>query len=517
MDETAMKSPPQPVRFTFRECLLLCLPALVFAISVRVMFIASIPEAYYGPDSNSYFETALGFWTKGKIKMNEKRRGLYPLLLIVAPKLPGNTSQVVSVVQHAAGVAVVLAIGWVAGHLTRRRKIWVPIVTCVAAVLPQPLWFEHEIVADFCVYAAFVATVALAFPTENLRGWRLFWFLVSAIVIVSLKPHGRVLWLGLMLAAAVNAGNPLRWSRKVSPVVLASAAAIAVSVALIFYVGSERLGGRLLLSSALPLVDTEGASYREFRTALKPFVENAKADIANYPFRQTDFKRPMGSKDPSGPLGEEWPKLFNDRKTFAKATKHLAMEGILRHPFTFAFFVMKKMGIVLAEEMEWLPMFQPKAFWEKQVEKNETRWEKRPAELKLVYKTDRDGYEKMVAERQSRAPRITERLFKAVQPFAWVQALWARGLKYPVLGPTWFAWLGFIGIASCVTPGRFRRAAFVLFSCALYMVMIFAVGDSVPRFLVPVEWIGVLFGAMGADWMLDGIQFAISRVRTART
>ena len=45
--------------FTFRRCLLLCLPALLIGAALRISMLAALPEGYYGPDSNSYFSKSL--------------------------------------------------------------------------------------------------------------------------------------------------------------------------------------------------------------------------------------------------------------------------------------------------------------------------------------------------------------------------------------------------------------------------------------------------------------------------
>src|SRR5215210_8127001 len=110
--------PPRISEFTFTKCCWLCLPALILGAWVRISYLAALPEAMYTGDSNSYFETAVAAWLDGELEVSPKRRWLYPLLLIVAPALPGNSLQVVAVVQHVVGLAVILAAGWITGHAT---------------------------------------------------------------------------------------------------------------------------------------------------------------------------------------------------------------------------------------------------------------------------------------------------------------------------------------------------------------------------------------------------------------
>ena len=74
--------------FSFRRCLWLCLPALILGAVLRIALLSAIPEALYGSDSNSYFETASDLYLKGDFDLPAKRRYIYPLLLVAAPLVP---------------------------------------------------------------------------------------------------------------------------------------------------------------------------------------------------------------------------------------------------------------------------------------------------------------------------------------------------------------------------------------------------------------------------------------------
>ena len=251
----------------FRRVLLLCLPALVLGIVLRVSFLIAIPEVFYGSDSNSYFETAEHLWTDGKIVLKPKRRYLYPVVLALTPLLPGSTAVGVAVLQHILGLLIIVGIGWIVAQMTQFHDLWVPLATCLVAVWPRMLWYEHEMVAEVWLLATFVAAVAFALPCGALKDKRrLFWFLVALVAIVACKPHGRGIWAGLMVVAVATAGNPLKWEMK-------SLAMVAVSVLIMFTAGSKRQGSWLLLDTALPFVQTEGEAYAEYRAILRPFVE----------------------------------------------------------------------------------------------------------------------------------------------------------------------------------------------------------------------------------------------------
>ena len=195
------------------------------------------------------------------------------------PLLPNNTAVDTAVVQHLLGLVIIVGIGWIVAQMTRFPYLWVPLVTCAAAIWPRMLWYEHEMIAEVWLLAAFVAAVAIAVPCGALKDQRrLFWFLVAEAAIVATKPHGKPLWIGLLLMALMMAGNPLKWERK-------NWAMVAIAVVIFFTAGSGQQGSWLFLSSTLPFVRTEGEPYSQYRAMLKPAVEDVRADLPNYASR----------------------------------------------------------------------------------------------------------------------------------------------------------------------------------------------------------------------------------------
>jgi hypothetical protein len=298
------------------------------------------PEIYYGSDSNSYFEAAWRLWTEGDIKFNPKRRFLYPILLVFTPLLPGSVAVSVAVLQHILGLGIVVGIGWIVAQMTRYPNLWVPVATCLAAVWPRMLWFEHVMIAEVWLLSAFVLTVALAVPCGTLKDKdRLSWFLIAAAAIVACKPHGRPIWLGLMIVAVAMAGNPLKWEWR-------SLAAVGFAVLIIFTSGSGRQGSWLLLNSAFPFVKTEGEPYAEYRAILRPFVEKARADLENYAERQKIYKKSLSGSRNHPMLGDRWIELSKNRDLYQRVTRRLAVEAILAaHPLDYAQLVIRKIAL----------------------------------------------------------------------------------------------------------------------------------------------------------------------------
>ncbi len=494
-----MNSPndPSPVgTFTLRRCLLLSLPALIVGFLLRAAFVHSIPEVFYGSDSNSYFETALRFWQKHEFFFPEKRRGLYPLFVMLSPLLPGSPARDTALLQHLFGLLVIPAAGWVTGHVARRPALWVPVVTCLVALSPAALWYEHEMMADSPLAVVFAVTLAMAFPLEGLRGRRLVWFLIGTLAIVAMKPHGRPFWLGLVMAAALIRWPAWRWGWP-------SFAVLAASVAVILGTGSSKQGSWLLLSSTLPLVDIEGESYPEYRRLLAPVIRETYARLDEYAFLQMQYKKALSTKDPESLLGPEWPALVKKRERYSKATKALSREAIRHHPLEWLRLTSEKMGIAAA----FLPTqtsfaFHPAEFWAAQAERNDDRWRKNASEPEMVYERDEPAYRAMVAERLTRPALVPAWIMRLGGKLTWTRVQYAKHVP-PRVRFTWVAALGALGICSLLTLRRWPFAAVLLLPLGGYLLAIYGIGDAVPRYMLPVEWLGFLLACLGADWLLD--------------
>ncbi len=488
---------PFPDRsLTWRQCLCLCLPALVIGLILRVSFIASLPEGFYGADSNSYFETADQFWNRGRWHMGPKRRGLYPLFVLANTFTPGSAARSTVVLQHAMGLAAVFGIGWITAHFTTRPKLWVPLVTIAVACLPHPLWFEHELIADKMLADSVVLAISLALPISRLKSRNgVFLFLLAAAIVLAVKPHGRPFWLGMVIAAVLLAGNPLRWG-------WCNYGAIAVSLLLIATTGSSKQSSWLFLSSTLPLINSETGQWPECRAALRPLVEATKTDPLNYPWLQTNYKKLLNHGDEPIWAGTEWPALLHDDDKFSKVAKSLAIEAVKTHPFTFARMVLYKFGVAMAR-MSPESRFNPKDFWEQQIERNESRWSEGPQQISLYYGLHRDGYENLAKERGARPVLLEAKFFSWSSHLSWFRQTYSDG-RITTIWPTAFAWVGFLGMLSCLWPRRFAQGALLVLPCTLYLTIVYSVGDALPRYIMPVEWFGVLFGALGIDLVLDG-------------
>ena len=492
--------------FSLRRCLWLCLPALLLGAVVRLSLLAAIPEAFYGSDSNSYFETARDVYLKWDFDMPPKRRYLYPLLLLAAPGVPFcNPLQVVAAAQHAAGLAMILGIGWVTGHLVRRPGLWVPPVTLFAAVWPRMLSYEHEMLGECLLLGFFIAAAAVAAPPGGLASQRrLGWFLVLALGIMLVKPAGRPLWLGLFLAAMLLTRNPLAWPRKFF---LSVPAAVLIALTS----GGDGQGPWLFLSSTLPFIKTEGEPYASERALIRPAIEAARADLPNYAFNQKLYKKMLSNTRPDAELGPEYAAFAKDKVRFSKVANALGIRAVLSHPWQYSQLVGRKILVAASNRFHDRRLI-PAEFWPDQEDSSDTRWQRRPDEMTLLYETDEPGYRALVAERSRRTvwfePQV--RWFAGVK---WLRTEAGPPGGRPTTDVSWMGWLFVLGLAGALLPGRFARTSILWLPMLIYVGVVFAVGDRVSRYFHPIEWAMFVLIVIGLDVVLDALAAGWKKVR----
>ncbi len=492
-------------RFNLRECFLLCLPALIFGAILRIWFLAVIPEAYYGSDSPSYFEATAKLWSRnhGRTLFTEKRRWLYPMLLMPLPALPLSPARTIPILQSILGLATVYGIGWVAGNLTRLRAVWVPAVTMLAAVSPKILWYEHEVVAECVFLAVFVLTVALAMPPGAvLDRKRLFWFLLAAAGVAALKPHGRGIWLGCVIFAALVTRNPFRWGAKCW-------GALAAALVIMLTSGEKQQASWLLLDSTLPLVNLEGAKWHNYREALRPLVLQARQELDQYAWAQQKYKKQLGDGNPAT-IDPVWASLTGREKEYSEVCGGLGKEAVRAHPFTFARLAFTKIGISFASPGHYLERMNPAEFWRSQSEQVSDHWTDFRRQLHWFYGMDRPQFEQRAAQR-SVAHNATLPFLNAVSD----SMAWMRDNKDAAgrhwLTPCWPLVLAALGFFVCLTPARFVATSVLWLPTILCLVSVHAIGDYNSQYVQPVEWVGLVLIAIALDAFVDAVRALASR------
>jgi hypothetical protein len=355
-----------------------------------------------------------------------------------------------------------------------------------------------------------VLAVALAVPCGALKDKeRLFWFLVAAAAIVACKPHGRPLWLGLVIVAVAMAGNPLKWEWK-------SLAAIAVAVLIIFTSGSDRQGSWLLLNSAFPFVKTQGEPYSEYRAILRPFVEKARADLENFAEKQSIYKKPLSGSRNHPMLGDQWIELSKNKDLYQRVARRLAFEAILSHPLEYAQLVVRKIARVGGGSPDFdklWPRFSPAEFWREQEIRNAERIKRPKNQIKLLYGMETDAYLRLVEERRQRTTWMAPWMEKLGRALRWTKYRERGPSQSPEIGLTALGWLLALGLVACLSPRHFVCRALLWVPVALYLVAVFSVGDSKTRYLHPVEWVAIVLIVIGLDTLAGLITRGIVRLR----
>jgi hypothetical protein len=496
-------------RISLRNCLLLCIPAIVIGGYLRFELLRSVPVIFYGPDGNSYFHTVAELWMRGVLKIDEKRRWLYPLLLVPLPLSPFSPAVALAWVQHMLGLLAVIPLGWIVGHVTRFRSVWIPAVTTLYAVWPHSLWYEHELLAEPVFLVAFLTTTALAFPLRRLAGKNgIFLYLTGAAIVALLKSLGRPIWAVLIVFLLLINRRPLAWGCR-------NWVLLAVTVVLIATAGGGRQGGWLFLSSTLPLVPAEG-SWPEYRKLLQPLISEARGDLPNYAFRQSQYKKVLNRKEDASRLGPEWAALVRDDNKFQSVVKSLAFSAYLSNPTACARLSVEKVFVAGSDGWLSFPNLDTRQFYRLQKENNEGRWKIKAREMELLYRMPQKEFESCSASFRATPPWFSAFFQQTNEIFAWGVAHEGGADKPPEFGLRWPGWLVVIGFFFCLLPGRFFAYMPVWAPTLAYLASCFSVGDSLGRYFQPIEWVGMVIACVAIDSILSMPVWIRARWRTLR-
>jgi hypothetical protein len=314
-----------------REALLWALPAIAFGAVLRLLLLSYLPYAYWGSDSRSYFSFAHMLLEKGYVSLDEKRRYLYPILLVPVSALPGAPLRWLAWFQHGLGLATIVPLAYVMRKTLAHWRWWIVPVTLVWSGMPMVLWYEHELLGENVFFAAIVWAIAgwCAWVNEArlARAQRLFWwFFVPFGLFLITKPSGRFVWpgvcLGLVLVAAWRKLNWRLW------------AALAALVLVTLTVGSKKQAAWLLYVATFPLTRLETPLHADYKAEIRDLVEPLRSEIDTYYLRDqvpfTFLENP--GKQEARPL---WKELDTDAKKKARIYLDLAIEGIKARPDLF--------------------------------------------------------------------------------------------------------------------------------------------------------------------------------------
>ncbi|HEY5753438.1 MAG TPA: hypothetical protein VIT21_09835 [Chthoniobacterales bacterium] len=480
-------------RFGFRECLLLCLPALIAGVFFRTWQMILLPQALLDGDSGSFFKTSFLFWDHFEFYLESKRRWLYPIFLWLLPPVPlFSPANLVAFLQHAAGMVSVVAAGWIAGNVLRFRRVFVPLFTLVYALWPEIVAMEHSAMAESFATAGVIIATALMFPLATLRR-RLFPLLVMLFVVLAMKTIMRPYW-GLLMLVTLFFAPPWTWQWRHWIPAVGCLVILAIP-------GNKTQPNWLLLSSTLPFVKTEGKRWQPYRTELAPWIKSARATGSQYPWTQDHFKTPIKTR---GEIGPNWDTLLGDKPKFATVAKSLAFEAIVTHPTDFVRLVIAKTGKALAEDT-YAQLILPQQFIEPQSDRvNATRWIQEEPMMRMFFRMTAVEW----AANNERLARQTS--LPGVALFRVYHVLTPSQMRVdPVTGEnrivvTWLGWMGILGAAAMLVRRQWWPAIATAGIPAVFLLAIYCVGDSLGRHALPAGWACFFLPAVFLDSIWTG-------------
>ena len=313
-----------------RDALLWAIPAILFGAALRLLLLNYQPYTFYGADSRSYFKFANDLLTSGAISLNEKRRFLYPILMVPIAALPGTPMVWLAWLQHAFGLATLVPLAYVARKTFAHWRLWIIPVTVIYAGFPLFIWYEHELLGENVFYALFLWSFAgwVAWISEQRkeRALRLFWcFFIPFALFILTKPSGRFAWPGIGIGLLVVAAwRRLDWKRIV---------AIVALMVVTLFVGAKKQGAWLFYVATFPLTQTETPLHADYKAEIRGKVKELRDEIDTYYLQDRWVFNFLESPDNQ----DDWPlwKTLDDPFK-SHLFMDLAVEGIKAEPGLFA-------------------------------------------------------------------------------------------------------------------------------------------------------------------------------------
>ena len=312
-----------------RDALLWAIPAMIFGAVLRIVLISYLPYAWWGADSRSYYSFAHKLITEGYISLDEKRRFLYPILMVPVSLLPGSPLRWLAVLQHALGVASLVPLAYIVRKTLVHWRLWIVPVTVVFAGLPVIVWYEHELLGENLFFAmllwTFAGWCAWAGEERLARSRRLFWcFFTPFALFILTKPSGRFVWPGVLVGLVlIAAWRRLDWRR---------VAALGALMVVTLFVGSKKQGAWLLYVATFPLTQLDTPLHADYKAQIRDLVEPLRDHLDVYylhddlPFSFLESPRDYSDR----PL---WAALSGDEAVRRKLYMDLAIEGVKARPF----------------------------------------------------------------------------------------------------------------------------------------------------------------------------------------
>lgn len=469
-----------------RDVLLWTLPALIIGAVLRLLFLAYSPHAYWGSDSRSYYSFAQKLLTDGYISLDEKRRFLYPIFLVPVHWLPGNFLQGLAWVQHACGLLSLLPLAYALRKTLIHWRFWVPCITIIYGTMPMILWYEHELLGETIFFAAlawaFGGWAAWAGTKGRAHFW---WFFVPLAIFLLVKPSGRFLLPGLLLALLLSG----LW-RSFRP---AQAVALVLLLASTLFVGSKRQGAWLLYTASFPLTQLDTPPHSNLKAEVRDLVEPLRLKL-DYYYENDDEPFEFLERPSRAPHRVEWQKLQADRELRTSVYTDLALEGIWAEPLQFFSFGWQRLLASANPSQFNLRRFEPEHFPSRFQEfYEEARKDDSPrAPIRMLFDIpERQPLPTFQEFRQRLSPDPNGSEAKFLS--AWSHGFHSMssvlvtppGRSVLESRPTPLGWLLIAGLVLSLTPPYFRTYGVWTLAAISYLFGVFLASQANARYFAP--------------------------------
>ncbi|HEY8901361.1 MAG TPA: hypothetical protein VIM61_13195 [Chthoniobacterales bacterium] len=321
-----------------RDACLWALPAIAFGLVLRVVLTAYQPYAYWGSDSESYYSFAYRLFSEGVVAIPQKRRLLYPILLMPVDLLPGSPLRWLVFFQHVMGLLTLVPLAYVVRKILVGWRWWIVPATVIYAGMPIIFWYEHELLGEAFFFAAIVWTFAAwtAWSGRLDRGDRapvVWWIFFACLALCVLtKPAARFLWPGIVIGLVyLRAWRYLRrpqWTGLVALLIVMG------------MLGEAGQASRLLYSSAFPLTVLDSPRHADLKAEIAPMVRASRARLDYYYFEDSGPKNFLRGNYRSGNY-PTWQAKDRDG-SLNDAMREIALEAIRAQPHLFLYIAVQR-------------------------------------------------------------------------------------------------------------------------------------------------------------------------------
>ena len=446
---------------------------LLIVLGFKIWLILQVPICAFHNDSHTYLRTARMFWEDWHIGIHPKRAFLYPTLLTILAPLPIRLSLSILWLQHFVTLLLpILAVRFLKEWTRFWRWLACPLVLAIG-LNASILFFSHDMIAEALYVTAFWFFLWklwrwMVGPTLT-RAERLLW---SAALCLTLRPDGKV---AILLAVGAIFLFGWKWlrefnfrSKKVVHLFMPALVCLGLWIAISKHVTQQ---GWLFYSSVFPLTNLESEKHADYKKELKPFVEEWRANLKNYPENQGVIQwlliNPKGKS-----IGPLWNKMRSkgQNKKLHEVCRELALESVLSNPVMFAKLLAYKLRFTLSTEREYARKFLP--------EKIGDEW-----------------FDEMKGE----PGYIPLLLGKGGSWDEWWNGFFAQRGETPVsrtmtflesiFASKWWGWAGILSLIGwALAIFKWRWPLLFWFGGLIgYLLLTYTIGRGIPRYLLPFE------------------------------